>query len=68
MAAQVAEVRRFGGPEVLTTAKVPDLAAGAGQALISVAAADVVFVDTLIRSGRAAEWFPVTPPTSRATA
>jgi NADPH:quinone reductase len=60
--ALIVEVRRFGGPEVLTPARVPDLTAGPGQAVISVGAADVGFVDTLIRAGRGTGWFPIRPP------
>lgn len=56
------EVTKFGGPEVLTIREMPDLAAGPGQAVIDVAAADVLFVDTAIRSGWGKEWFSVTPP------
>jgi NADPH2:quinone reductase len=61
-AMRVIEVARFGGPEVLTPASVPDPVAGAGEVVIDVAAADVLFLDTLIRSGRAARFFPVRPP------
>lgn len=56
------EVQRFGGPDVLTPATVPDPVAGPGQAVISVEAVDVLHIDTLIRSGRAAQWFRVRPP------
>jgi NADPH2:quinone reductase len=62
MSAQVIEVTRFGGPEVLTVTTVPDPAAGRGQAVISVGAADVLLIDTVIRSGRASQWFPIRPP------
>jgi NADPH2:quinone reductase len=56
------EVTRFGGPEVLTPVSGPEPVAEPGQAVIAVHAADVLFLDTLIRSGRAAQWFPVRPP------
>lgn len=56
------EVTRFGGPEVLVVREVADPVAGNGQALIDVAAADVLFVDAAIRSGWGGEWFSVTPP------
>jgi NADPH:quinone reductase len=56
------EVTRFGGPEVLVATAGPEPVAEPGQAVISVRAADVLFLDTLIRSGRAAQWFPVQPP------
>jgi NADPH2:quinone reductase len=56
------QVRQFGGPGVLTVATLPEMVAGPGQAVISVRVADVGFVDTLIRSGRAVGWFPIRPP------
>ncbi|MBO0789287.1 MAG: zinc-binding dehydrogenase [Actinobacteria bacterium] len=59
---RVIQVTRFGPPEVLTPASVPDPVPGPGEAVITVAAADVLFLDTLIRSGRATQWFPVRPP------
>jgi NADPH2:quinone reductase len=62
MTAQVIEVTRFGGPEVLAVTTVPGPAAGQGEAVISVRVADVLLIDTLIRSGRATEWFPIRPP------
>jgi NADPH:quinone reductase len=62
MSARVIQVTRFGAPEVLAAATVPDPVAGPGQAVIGVSAADVLFLDTLIRSGRATEWFPIRPP------
>ena len=59
---QVITVTRFGGPEVLTAATAPVPAAGPGEVVIDVAAADVLSLDAMIRSGRAAEFFPVQPP------
>lgn len=61
-AMRVIEVTRFGGPEVLTSAAAPAPRAGPGEVVIDVAAADVIFLDTMIRSGRAASFFPVRPP------
>jgi NADPH:quinone reductase len=58
----VAEVSRFGGPEVLTARQAADPAAGPGQAVVQTAAADVLLVDALIRSGRGADFFPIRPP------
>ena len=59
---QVVQVTRFGGPEVLATAAVPDLVPGPGEAIVAVSAADVLLLDAVIRSGLAAAWFPITPP------
>jgi NADPH:quinone reductase len=59
---QVALVTRFGEPEVLETTEVPDPTAGPGEAVIGVAAADVLWVEAMIRRGRGGEYFPVTPP------
>jgi NADPH2:quinone reductase len=58
----VVQVTRFGGPEVLATISVPDPVPGPGEVIITVSAADVLFLDAVIRSGRAAAWFTVTPP------
>ncbi|MBL1074529.1 zinc-binding dehydrogenase [Nocardia sp. 2] len=52
----------FGDPEVLTLAEIADPVPGPGEALVAVAAADVMFLDTMMRSGVAAEYFPVDPP------
>ena len=35
---------------------------GPGEVIIAVSAADVLLLDAVIRSGRAAAWFPITPP------
>ncbi|MPZ83317.1 MAG: zinc-binding dehydrogenase [Actinophytocola sp.] len=59
---RVVQVVEFGGPSVLRVADVPDPEAGAGQVVIDVAVADVLFVDTQIRAGWGREWFPVSPP------
>jgi NADPH2:quinone reductase len=56
------QVTRFGGPDVLVPGRMPDPVPGPGEAVISVAAADVLFLDTAIRSGQAAQWIPVRPP------
>jgi NADPH:quinone reductase len=58
----VAEVGRFGGPEVLNPRQVPDPVAGPGEVVVQTAAADVLLVDTMIRSGRAVDYFPIQPP------
>jgi NADPH2:quinone reductase len=58
---QVIEVARFGGPEMLVAGRAADPVAGAGQVVVAVAAADVLFLDTQIRAGQG-EYFGVTPP------
>ena len=58
----VMEAERFGGPHVLTARQVPDPVAGPGQVVVSTSAADVLFVDTFIRAGRAVDFFPIRPP------
>jgi NADPH:quinone reductase len=59
---QVAVVTRFGGPEVLVPSEAPDPAAGPGEVVIDVAAADVLWVETMIRQGGGGEYFDVTTP------
>ncbi len=59
---RVVQVTTFGGPEVLVPSQVPEPVARAGQAVISVSAADVMFLDTLLRSGWGTEYFAVQPP------
>jgi len=46
-------VSEFGPPEVLKPAEVPDPAAGPGEALIEVEIANITFVETQLRAGRA---------------
>ena len=56
------EVRAFGPPGVLRFAGQPDPVPGPGPILVSAAAAGVLFVDTLTRSGAGRACFPVRPP------
>lgn len=56
------QVNRFGGPEVLVPGELPDPVAAAGQVVVAVSVAPVLFLDTQIRRGLATEWFPVRPP------
>jgi NADPH2:quinone reductase len=56
------EVARFGGPEVLDLRQLPDPAPGPGQVVVAAAVCDVLFVDTMIRAGKGADYFPIRPP------
>ena len=56
------EVARFGGPDVLEVRDLPEPVPGPGQVLVRASACDVLFVDTMIRSGRGADYFPIRPP------
>src|SRR5262245_10886506 len=55
-------VERFGGPEVLVPAEVPDPVPGPGQVVVDVAVADTLFVEAVIRAGGARDYFDVRPP------
>ncbi|MFB8007477.1 zinc-binding dehydrogenase [Nocardia sp. NPDC056000] len=59
---RVVEAKAFGDPEVLAVNEVPDPVAGAGEVVVAVAAADVMFLDTMLRSGAGRDYFPVHPP------
>ncbi|MDT0301372.1 zinc-binding dehydrogenase [Streptomonospora wellingtoniae] len=59
---RVVEAERFGGPEVLRPAHRPDPQAGPGEALVEVAASDVMFLDAQLRSGWGQEYFRMRPP------
>ncbi|RMI29488.1 zinc-binding dehydrogenase [Nocardia stercoris] len=56
------EAQSFGGPDVLTVVEAADPTPGPGQVVIDVAAADVMFLDTRLRSGWGTQFFPVAPP------
>ncbi|WP_163868868.1 zinc-binding dehydrogenase [Myxococcus eversor] len=56
------QVSRFGGPEVLEPREVPEPKPGADEVLIDVAFADIIFVETQIRSGWGREFFKMEPP------
>jgi NADPH2:quinone reductase len=55
-------VHEFGGPEVLVAEEVPEPVAGPGQVVVGLDAADVIFLDTLLRGGWGHEYFPLDPP------
>jgi len=53
-------VREFGGPEVLRVEDTPDPVAGPGQVLVEVGHANITFVETQVRAGKA-PWPVVLP-------
>jgi NADPH2:quinone reductase len=57
-----ATVTRFGGPEVLSVREHPDPRPQAGDLLVEVAVADVLFLETTVRSGAGREYWTVRPP------
>jgi NADPH:quinone reductase len=59
---RIVQAGSFGGPEVLAVATAPDPVAGPGQAVVRVAAADVLFFDAIIRYGLASDFVPLRPP------
>ncbi len=56
------QVASFGAPEVLTPVVLPDPVPGPGQVVVGMAAADVIFLDTLLRGGWGQDIFPRTLP------
>lgn len=56
------QVADFGGPEVLVPVTLAAPVPGPGEAVIAVSVADVLFLDTIIRSGRFGAGFSITPP------
>ncbi|MER6688126.1 zinc-binding dehydrogenase [Streptomyces minutiscleroticus] len=56
------QVASFGAPEVLALVDLPDPVPGPGQVVVGMAAADVIFLDTLLRSGWGQDFFPRTLP------
>lgn len=59
---QVVQTTGFGGPEVLKAVEAPDPVAGPTEVVVEVSAADVLAIDTALRSGGGRELFPVEPP------
>ncbi|NKY33387.1 zinc-binding dehydrogenase [Nocardia speluncae] len=59
---QAVLVNEFGAPDVLELREAPVPEPGPGQVLVQVAAADVMFLDTRLRSGWGTDFFPVQPP------
>jgi NADPH:quinone reductase len=62
MSMMAIQAREFGGPEVLAPVSLPDPVPGPGEAVIAVSVAEVLFVDTMVRSGIARDAFPQRPP------
>ncbi len=56
---RVIQAEPFGGPEVLVASEAPDPVAGPGQVVVEVSAAEVLFLDTQLRSGWGRELLPV---------
>ncbi|RII09214.1 Phthiocerol synthesis polyketide synthase type I PpsC [Streptomyces sp. YIM 130001] len=56
------QVAAFGAPEVLAPVDLPDPVPGPGQVVVGMVAADVIFLDTLLRSGWGQDIFPRTLP------
>ncbi len=59
---RVVQVTRFGGPEALVMSEAPDPVAGPGHVVIDVSIAEVLFLDTQLRSGWGREYFTMEPP------
>ncbi|GAB2638603.1 zinc-binding dehydrogenase [Kribbella swartbergensis] len=59
---RAAVVTQFGDAGVIKTQDWPDPTPGAGEVLVEVAVADVIFVETAIRQGLHSEFFDVKPP------
>ncbi|MFE9999573.1 zinc-binding dehydrogenase [Streptomyces avermitilis] len=59
---RAAQVKEFGGPEVLVPVDLPDPVPGPGEVVIEVAYTDTIFVETQLRSGWGREFFPAEPP------
>ncbi|WP_216853577.1 alcohol dehydrogenase catalytic domain-containing protein [Phytoactinopolyspora halotolerans] len=53
---------RFGGPDVLHPADVEPPVVQPAHVVVQVAVAEVLFLDTQLRSGWGADYFPVQPP------
>ncbi|MFJ2832906.1 zinc-binding dehydrogenase [Streptomyces sp. NPDC087263] len=59
---RAAQVKAFGGPEVLVQVEIPDPLPGPGEVVIDVAYADTIFLEAQLRTGWGQEYFAVTPP------
>lgn len=52
------QVGSFGGPDVLSLVELSDPVPGPGQVVVGMAVADVIFLDTMLRSGWGQDFFP----------
>jgi NADPH:quinone reductase len=59
---RTATVTKFGGPEVFELVTGPDPVPGPGEVVIAVAVADVLWLETMIRSGAGQGYWPSRPP------
>jgi NADPH2:quinone reductase len=59
---RAAVVTAFGEPDVIQTRDVPDPEPAAGEVLVEVDTADLIFVETAIRRGNHGQFFDVEPP------
>ena len=59
---RVVLVERFGGPEVLVPREVPDPVPARDEVVVGIEAADVLWVETMVRRGAGRPHFDVTPP------
>lgn len=59
---RVVRATRFGGPEVLEVAEAPDPVAVPGKVVVEVSFADVIALDTALRSSEGSEFFGLEPP------
>lgn len=62
MSMRVVHATRFGGPEVLVVGDAPEPNPGPGRVVVEVAVAQVLFLDTQLRSGWGGDYFPLEPP------
>ncbi|MFC6021490.1 zinc-binding dehydrogenase [Plantactinospora solaniradicis] len=59
---RVIEVARFGGPEVLVPGEAAEPVAAAGEVVVAVEVAEVLWLETMVRGGHGGAVFPVRPP------
>lgn len=62
VAMRAVQVKEFGGPEVLELRDLPAPQPGPGEVVVDVEVADVMFLDTRLRSGWGQDYFPLSLP------